>query len=64
MLARLGVHWYPGKGKGSHGAFVGLSKQSRIRRAFTLPKSQQREVSRGYLNPLLRTFELSDDDLS
>ncbi len=57
-LAAYGIEWDPAVGKGSHGAFVGLSHHTRIRRVYPLPKDQQKEVSPIYLKPLRRQFEL------
>lgn len=57
-LAKYGIEWDSSVGKGSHGAFVGLSRQTRIRRVYPLPKSQQVDVAKMYLKPLRRIFEL------
>ena len=61
VLSRFGIEWDARRGKGSHGAFVGLSHVSRLRRVYVLPASQQKEVSQAYLNPLRRTFELTSE---
>jgi len=67
-LAGYLIAWDSKVGKGSHGAFVGLSHKTKIRRVYPLPKSQQKDVSPAYLKPLRRAFELlpehgiSDDD--
>jgi len=61
VLSRFGIEWDARRGKGSHGAFVGLSHVSRLRRVYVLPSSQQKEASRAYLNPLRRTFELTNE---
>lgn len=57
-LANYQIDWDPKIGKGSHGAFVGLSHKTKIRRVFPLPKKQQKDVSPAYLKPLRRAFEL------
>ena len=62
ILSRFEIEWDARRGKGSHGAFVGLSHVSRLRRVYVLPAGQQQEVSRAYLNPLRRTFELTNED--
>jgi hypothetical protein len=61
ILSQFCIEWDARRGKGSHGAFVGLSHVSRLRRVYVLPASQQKEVSRAYLNPLRRTFELTNE---
>ena len=58
-LAELGIEWEQGKGKGSHGAFVGLSLGSKTRRVFPIPHQHQREVGTDYLAGLRRCFELT-----
>lgn len=62
LLSSFGIEWDERRGKGSHGAFVGLTKNSRIRQVYTLPKDQQKKVSSVYLKPLRRTFELTAQD--
>lgn|GEM_PF-2473121 len=61
-LSGYGISWDPRVGKGSHGAFVGLSRRTHIRRVYPLPRSQQREVSITYVRPLRRAFELTPED--
>ena len=67
-LAEYAIRWDPSVGHGSHGAFIGLSRITKTREAYTLPKTQQREVDSKYLKPLRRAFELlpehgvSDDE--
>ena len=61
-LADYGILWDGSVGKGSHGAFVGLSRVTRTREAYTLPKAQQDEVQNKYLKPLRRAFELTLED--
>lgn len=61
-LEKFGIMWDAKVGKGSHGAFVGLSKRTRIRRVYPLPADQQRDVSNKYLKPLRRQFELTPED--
>lgn len=60
-LAEYGIEWDERKGKGSHGVFVGLSHVTHIRRVYTLPKKQQKEVNNIYLCPLRRAFELTPE---
>ena len=57
-LAKWGIEWDQTVGKGSHGAFVGLSLRTQIREVYVLPRSQQTEVDNKYLKPLRRAFEL------
>ena len=57
-LAEFGIEWDPKIGKGSHGAFVGLSRSTRIRRVYPVPKDQQEEIQNKYIKPLRRHFEL------
>lgn len=59
ILAELGIEWEQGKGKGSHGAFVGLSLGSKTKRVYPIPHHQQREVGSAYLAGLRRCFELT-----
>ena len=67
-LSKYGLQWDPRIGSGSHGAFVGLSRTTKTREAYVLPKKQQREVHAKYLKLLRRAFELlpehgvSDDE--
>ena len=67
-LAKYGIQWDPSLGKGSHGAFVGLSRHTKTREVFPLSTKQQEEVQSKYLKPLRRAFELlpeygvSDDE--
>jgi hypothetical protein len=61
-LSECGINWDPTIGKGSHGAFVGLSRRTRILRVFPLPRDQQKEVHHKYLKPLRRAFELLPAD--
>ncbi len=57
-LAEYDIQWDPKIGKGSHGAFVGLSHVTKTRETFPLSRKQQEEVQSKYLNPLRRAFEL------
>ncbi len=57
-LAEYGIEWDPSIGKGSHGAFVGLSRRTKLREVQVLPKSQQTDVSAKYIRPLRSAFEL------
>jgi len=67
-LAEYGIQWDPKIGKGSHGAFVGLSRITKTRETYPLSMKQQEEVQSKYIKPLRRAFELlpehdvSDDD--
>ena len=63
LLAEHGIEWNPDRGKGSHGAFEGLTLNTKVRAVFIIPKSQQREVSQAYLNPLCRKFEIDPKSL-
>lgn len=62
------IYWDSSVGRGSHGAFVGLSRITKTRETFPLPKKQQHEVHSKYLKTLRRAFELlpengvSDED--
>ena len=60
-LAKFNILWDASLGSGSHGAFVGLSHNTQTRQLYTLPKSQQTEVSAKYLKPLRRAFELTEE---
>ncbi|MHC4696468.1 MAG: hypothetical protein ACYTFA_06985 [Planctomycetota bacterium] len=68
-LAEYGIEWDPSVGKGSHGAFVGLSRRTRLREVYVPPESQQKDVAAKYIKPLRRAFELlpeygvSDEEL-
>ncbi len=57
-LAEYDIQWDSKLGKGSHGAFVGLSHVTKTRETFPLSRKQQEEVQSKYLNPLRRAFEL------
>lgn len=57
-LAEYDLQWDSKLGKGSHGAFVGLSHVTKTRETFPLSRKQQEEVQSKYLNPLRRAFEL------
>ncbi len=61
-LSRYGIEWDPRIGSGSHGAFVGLSRSTKTRETYPLPKKQQSEVHAKYLKPLRRAFELLPED--
>ncbi len=67
-LNEYDIYWDSSVGCGSHGAFVGLTRITKTREAFPLPKKQQREVQSKYLKTLRRAFELlpehgvSDED--
>lgn len=61
LLSKYGIEWDETRGKGSLGAFVGLSFATRIRRVYTLPAYQQKNVSKAYLGPLRRAFELTTE---
>ena len=43
-LAEYGIQWDPKIGKGSHGAFVGLSRVTKTRETYPLSMKQQEEV--------------------
>ena len=60
-LADYGILWDPTVGRGSHGAFVGLTRITKTREVHVLPQSQQEEIQAKYLNPLRRTFELTQE---
>lgn len=62
VLERYGIDWDSRRGKGSHGAFVGDSYITKLRQVFTVPASQQREVSQVYIRPLRRRFELTAEN--
>ncbi len=65
VLERFGIYWDSSIGKGSHGAFCGISHVTRLRKVYPLSKDQQREVSKIYLRALRKTFEVtSDHDVS
>ena len=57
-LADYGIQWDPSVGRGSHGAFVGLSRITKTREVYVLPKKQQRELHSKYLKRLRLAFEL------
>lgn len=59
VLAEFGIVWNERRGKGSHGVFEGLTKTTRIRHVFVLPRSAQRDVHPPYLRALRTTFELT-----
>lgn len=61
-LEEWNIHWDARQGKGSHGGFVGRSHVTSIRRVFILPHKQQTDVSKSYIKPLRRQFELTPDD--
>ena len=61
LLDSYGIIWNATRGRGSHGAFQGLTHISRIRATFTLPHSSQKRVARPYINALRRKFELTDE---
>lgn len=56
-LVSLGICWSRKLGKGSHGAFTGPDRHGRTQ-AYTLPRDQQKQVDKPYLNGLRRRFEL------
>jgi len=60
-LKELGINWTPSRGKGSHGCFIGLSQRTKGLNSFPIPRSQQREINRDYLNALRRRFGLEDE---
>jgi hypothetical protein len=62
LLRKYEIQWDPRVGKGSHGAFVGLTKKTQIRRVFALPRKQQKETDKKYLRALRRVFELTSGD--
>jgi hypothetical protein len=62
LLAPQEIVWKKGKGKGSHGAFVGLDSKGNLQ-AFSLPRSQSKDVRKHYLKELCRRFDISADDL-
>lgn len=57
-LARWDISWDPTIGRGSHGAFVGITHHTRIRHVFTLARDQQEETAKKYIKALRRQFEL------
>jgi len=62
VLARYDIFWDKRKGKGSHGAFVGPSHKTRLKRAYTLPESQQKKTRQPYLDRLREQFELTPEN--
>lgn len=48
-------------GKAPTARLSALGFATHIRRVYTLPASQHKEVSKAYLNPLRRTFELTTE---
>ena len=62
VLRDFGIEWDEEIGKGSHGAFIGLTYHTRILHVHVLPRSKQTDVQRKYLNPLRRQSELTADD--
>ena len=60
-LKQKGIEWHQAKGKGSHGAFVGLVNGKSV--VYTLPDSEQKEVKKIYLRDLIRRFEIKDKNL-
>lgn len=62
VLSKHGIAWDPRKGKGSHGVFVGLSHRTGIKQIFPIPAGQQKQISKAYLAPLRRKFELTEKD--
>ena len=57
-LAEWNIMWDPSIGRGSHGAFVGLTRHTRIRHVYLLPRNQQEETAAKYIKVLRRQFEL------
>lgn len=62
ILHKYGIVWDSRKGKGSHGVFVGPSHQTGLKQVYTVPGTQQKKVSKAYLTPLRRKFELTEED--
>lgn len=61
VLSEYEIHWNDRKGKGSHGAFEGLTHVSKIRAVFVIPKHQQTEIGMPYMTALRRRFELKKE---
>jgi len=54
-LKSLSIYWEKGRGKGSHGCFVGPDANGKIQ-AYPIPKSNQKDVCRSYLKGLCQRF--------
>lgn len=52
-LATFGIGWDKSVGKGSHGAFVGLGRITKVKQVYPLPKKQQTEVSPSISSPFV-----------
>jgi len=50
-LKIYGILWYPRKGKGGHGSFVGKDVNGSVQ-SYPLPSDQKREVRKSYLKKL------------
>jgi len=61
VLSDFGIQWNERKGKGSHGAFQGLTHVSKIRAVFVIPHHQQRETRKPYIAAIRRRFELTKE---
>mgnify|MGYP001587384376 FL=1 len=62
VLSDFGIQWDERKGKGSHGAFKGLTRVSKTRAVFTIPHGQQKETDRPYIVAIRRRFELTKEN--
>jgi predicted RNA binding protein YcfA (HicA-like mRNA interferase family) len=61
-LKNYRIYWDTTRGKGSHGVFVGPDKQG-IRRLYTIPASQQKEIDKVYIRGICRRFGIDEKDL-
>lgn len=61
VLSKYGIEWDERRGKGSHGVFRGPTYSSKLNKVYPIPKDQQKETSTIYINPLRRTFELTEE---
>jgi hypothetical protein len=61
LSEEFSIEWNEGKGKGSHGAFQGLTHLSKVRAVFTIPRKHQRETGKPYVSGLRRRFELTKE---
>jgi hypothetical protein len=62
LLAQRDIQWDPGKGKGSHGCFVGPDADHEIQ-SYPIPYRQQRETARVYLKGICDRFGMNPDQL-
>ncbi len=62
-LRKVGIEWQRGKGKGSHGSFVGFDAKGK-KQSFTIPISNGKEVWRTYLKGLIHRFGFTDKQIA